>query len=547
MLPSSRIRILSLRPLRPPSAPRPRLFTVNVARQTLLHQQRHRPQLPYLSQPVSSPPQFRLISTETRTFVREQLFLATKWTAILWTFLFLGGLTYYGVTTELSERRNPTPPEWGFWTRKALRAARFFSDEELLETMGFIDWARTGGKYRSALGRLEDPTGDGKGVEIIDGVGADVESKSEAWRTGYCEVLMGCARAAEHLDQMVLDTTRSIVFPKEVVIGPGNPDPRPTPPYMKSAPREEDCKKAFQAPELFYTRILAGKGFSRKERIEAAVAWGNWLTFTGAEESAEETYRWAVDIAKEAANDDLVDPKTNVLDVGKGEVTENLLVASTALAVHHARKGNVDAALPIFLSVLRARRSAPVATPPAEDVEEKRDPKGLALLRTLVTPPTFPAPPPSGDTPYIRSSPGESCDESELMLYIGEILFATSAAKEVGVSWTRKAVNIADEKLRVLPTTEEAQRKKCRECLLTGVGNWDIMLKRLEAEVHDKTVENKGWFGGWWATGREGAEAKDEIEMGAKLLGPLRERIVQEGIAGSVSRRGGGSGGVWIG
>lgn len=428
-----------------------------------------------------------------------------------------------------------------------MRAARFFSDEELLETMGFIDWARTGGKYRSSLGRLEDPTGDGKDVEMLEGGGADVERKTDAWRTGYVEVLMGCARAAEHLDQMVLDTTRSIVFPKDVVIGPSNPDPRPTPPYMKEAPREEDCTRAFQAPELFYTRILAGKGFTRKERIEAAIAWGNWLAFTGAEESAEETYRWGVDIAKEAVDGELVDSKTNVLNVGKGEVTENLLLASTALAVHHARKGNVDDALPIFLSVLRARRSAAVAPPSSFPAEEKADPKGLALVRSLLTPPTFPPPPPSGDTPYIRPTPNESCDESELMLYIGEILFATSAAKEVGVSWTRQAVNIADEELKVLPKSQDAQRKKCKECLLTGVGNWEIMLKRLESEVRDVKAEKKGWFDGWWATGKDGRDVKEEIEIGAKVLGALRERIVQEGIGESVSRRGGGSGGVWIG
>jgi len=181
-------------------------------------------------------------------------------------------------------------------------------------------------------------------------------------------------------------------------------------------------------------------------------------------------------------------------------------------------------------------------------VEEEKDPKGLALVRTLLKPPTFPPPPPSGDTPYTRPTPGESCDESELMLYIGEILFATSAAKEVGVSWTRQAVNIADENLKALPPSEEVQKKKCKECLLTGVGNWEIMLKRLETEVRDGAPEKKkGWFHGWWATGQDGKDLKEEIEIGAKVLGPLRERIIHEGIGDSVNRRGGGSGGVWIG
>lgn len=412
-----------------------------------------------------------------------------------------------------------------------------------MEEMGFIDWARTGSKYRLSLGRLEDGTGDGKGTEVLEGGGIDVEAKSEEWRRGYVEVVMGCARAAEHLDSMVLDTTRGVVFPKDVVVGPSNPDARPTPGYMMSAPREEDCARAFQPPELFYTRILAGKGFTRRERIAAAVAWGNWLTFTGAEESAEETYRWAVDIAKEAAGAEVVDHKTNALNVGKGEVTENLLVASTALAVHHARKSDVDSALPIFLSVLRARRSAPVVPSPEGALQEKEEPTGLALVKELLSPPIFPPAPPSGDTPYVRTTPGESCDESELMLYIGEILFATSAAKEVGVSWTRQAVNIADENLKSLPKKQEAQRKKCKECLLTGVGNWAIMLKRLEAEVDGVEPEKKGWFGGWWSTGKDGKDVKEEIEIGGRILGPLRERLVQEGI-GNAGR---GGSGVWIG
>jgi hypothetical protein len=114
------------------------------------------------------------------------------------------------------------------------------------------------------LKRLE--TVDGEGVEeqgeggiLVAGVGKtgfDISNKPEPWRRGYHECLMGAARAAEHLDSWVRDKTRNVAFPANTVIGPSNPNARPIPPGAISAPREEDCEPAFDAPEVYYMRII---------------------------------------------------------------------------------------------------------------------------------------------------------------------------------------------------------------------------------------------------------------------------------------------------
>ncbi|KAH9828847.1 hypothetical protein Tdes44962_MAKER09216 [Teratosphaeria destructans] len=132
-------RIPSTRPLRPPNPttpphqpPHPRPFS----RQTplLLVARTARPQLPYLAQPAfratnggllgPNPHLARLLSTETRQYVASQVYLAAKWTAIIWTFAFLAGVAYIGVQAELEERRAPTPEEWTWWSRWRLMGIR---------------------------------------------------------------------------------------------------------------------------------------------------------------------------------------------------------------------------------------------------------------------------------------------------------------------------------------------------------------------------------------------------------------------------------------
>lgn len=467
----------------------------------------------------------------------------------------------------MDERNNPTPSEWTFRSRQCLRAARAYSDARA----GFVDWAKVGSELRWALERLEDATIDGKelrelgegGEEIlIPGAGRagfDISDKSWPWRAGYFEVIMGCATAAEHLDGMVLDKTRGVVFPREVVLGPSNPDPRPTPPYMMAAPKEEDCVPPFAPPETFYVRILTGTGFTTGQKMSAARAYATWLEYKGLRESAEEMYRWAVDIAKGALPpavnpEDIVDSRSAVLKDGPEarEITPNLLRATTDLAIHHARSGNISAALPIFLSVLRARRTAPVSPfpqPTASDPSTRPSSDIGTMITNLFVPPKFPDPPSSGDNALIRASDKSTCEESELMLYIGEILFASSPASDEGLGWTKQAVHIADANILhpapALGADPAEEKRKCKECLLTGVGNWDVMLKRIEANPGAVKEKVKGWFG--WGGGGEERKATGH-EEDRRSLGVLQERIVREGIREAVEKsRGSNPSGTWIG
>ncbi|GAB7359631.1 hypothetical protein MBLNU230_g6814t1 [Neophaeotheca triangularis] len=604
-------RIPTLRPLRPPSnprtadtsllQPRPRLFTQNTQRLLVSHPQR-RPNVPYLSQsarnaPTTSflgpnPQLARLLSTETRAYVRSQTYLAAKWTLIIWTFGFLGFLVYMGVVMESDERRNPTPDEWSYSARSLLRAARS-RIRAGREGSGYIlDWARVGSELRYCLATLEDTENDGKGLEKVGGEGLeseegvprafDVSSKSYPWRAGYFEIVMGCAAAAEHLDGMVADVTRGgMVFPKEVVIGPSNPDPRPVPGYMEAAPREENCVRPFAKPEIYYMRILTGVGFTPRQRIDAALGYANWLEFQGTEESAGEMYAWAVDMAREAlpsSPDAIIDRHTNVLKMEEDSTgaSYNLLRTTTAYAIHSARKGDVQTALPILLSVLRARRAAPVSpfpiNPDAPATTEPKTDYGKAFdfIAQLVKPTPFPPPPPSGDDPMMRTSAKPGCEEAELMLYIGEILFATSAQSDEGLGWTRQAVNIADATLHAPEAKGESggallsaqaareEKQKCRECLTAGLSNWETMLLRLrekrELSAEREGSRDAGWFEwkGWFGGNSPAVKGEVTEELGKGLIEKelerveeLKQMVVREGVWEAMqAARGRGS--VWI-
>lgn len=550
-------RIRTTRPLRPPSkVPQPRPFTQNTPLLLIAPRSNApRPQLPYLTQPafqrtsaLNGPSQqlARLLSTETRTYVKEQTWLAVKWTVIPCTLLALATVIYFGYSAEMEERRNPTPDEWGLLTRHLLRGARHFADPQLLETAGFIDWAKVGARLRGVLARLEDPAYDGKGLTgpadegeeiVIEGVGRagfDISAKSWPWRAGYFEVIMGCATAAEHLDTMVMDKTTNIVFQKEFVVGPSNPDPRPTPSYIGSTPREENVVRASPPPETFYMRVLTGKGFTTKQRMEAARAYANWLDFKNLPESAEEMYRWSLDIAKSALPpsvnpEDIVDSNTGVLKDGDAakEATSNLLRASTDLAVHYASNGNVAAALPVFLSVLRARRTAPISPYPLP-VESQETSRGsvMGVISSVFSAPKFPSPPPSGDNALVRSSDKPTCEDSALMLYIGETIFSSNPSRE-SLGWTRQAVTIADASLaQPSPASklgEAGEKQKCMECLATGLSNWETMLNRLASGKVDGG--SKGWFS--WGSGPR-TDEKAEIEEDQRRIETLKDRIARE-------------------
>jgi hypothetical protein len=500
-------RILFLRPFRPPSAPR--LFTQN----TLTS----RPQLPFLSSPRRRLIA-RFLTTERKQWIKDEVWLAGKYTAILGISAGLLQVIAFGLHQEWLDRKFPSPEEWSWVSRKDFRSARWNEDHDE-ERDTCVDWARTGNSYRRLLHRLEDPKIDGTGLEdqdeggiLVAGIGKtgfDISKKSEPWRRGYYEVLMGAARAAEHLDGCVRDKTRCIAFPANVVIGPSNPNPRPVPPGAASAPREEDCEPAFEAPEIYYMRILTTNGFTEKQRVDAALAYGAWLDFKKTPGTALEMYKWAFDIATSSpfSPKAIVNTATGILDPTAGLPSSNILSVTTALAVHHAVNSNLLHALPIFISILRARKSLP--DPPATmfstlkpDDENTSFLKSImSLIRSAMVPPPYPPPPEDGTTPPSRN-PKERCEEAGIMTYIGEILYAsrqTKTSREDGLAWTREAVDVAEEQLRGKGVDKDG-KKTCKQCLEVGLGNWMTMVAQMAREEKEAAAQ-KG--GGWLGFGGE--------------------------------------------
>ncbi|KAI9779831.1 MAG: hypothetical protein M1839_007144 [Geoglossum umbratile] len=497
-----------------------------------------RPQLPFLA--ASAPKNLlrqrggqwqlsRLLTTERKRYIKEQLWLAGKYTVYGYTGLVLVFLISFGVQNEYLERKYPTPREWTVVSRMNYRSARRSEEPNATET-GMTDYARSGNLYHILIGRLENPDKDGEGIAeldeggiLVDGIGktgADISNKSEPWRRCYYEVLMGAARAAEHLDGWVIDNTRRISFPKDVMIGPDNPNPKPVPPGAHPPPSQENCSPAYKPPEAYYLKVLTTKGFSTKQRLTSALAYADWLNFKGLPESAEEMYKWGLDIAVSthpdgAIND--VDRSTGVISEDPTHLSENLLLATTSLAVHHARNKDLSTALPIFLSVLRARRSLPEAPPHATKPTRSQNAEGTSIpslifsfLKSGFVEGPYPPPPPSGEDTPLRSA-AEVCEESGVMAYIGEVLFASSK-RAMGLSWTHDAVDLAEASFQEVAGTEGDER--CRECLEVGLKNWQKMVSQMAINENTTKGEeepgNRGW-GAWFSRIGGGNEEKNEV------------------------------------
>ena len=445
----------------------------------------------------------------------------------------------FGLDNEILERSYPTPPDWTWISRWKLRTARGQEHPEE-STSGLVDWASTGNLYRQVVARLEDPTIDGEGVKpqlgdgediYVEGIGKtglDVSNQSEPWRRGYHEALMGAARAAEHLDTWVRDKSRNIAFPPDVIIGPSNPRPKPVPYGAKSPPKEEDCEPAFEAPHVFYMKILTTHGFTSRQRLDAALSYADWLQYKGLNDSAENMYSWATDIAVAGmpSTSNPIDKSTGIISKEATGVTSNLLVAASSLAAHHAQLGNLAAALPIFLSILRAQQTLPLATPTSAE-RTSINQSSMGWILSLLAPPEYPPPPPTGDEPLTRT-PFSVCAEAGTMAHIGEILFASSIsdplpkerapskdptpAQFARLSWTRDAVDLAESTLRSISNApapppllmdpnpkasprsqggpdEKEAKKRCRECLNVGMANWTKMVGRFEQAERLAKVE----------------------------------------------------------
>jgi len=461
----------------------------------------------------------------------------------------------FGVQQEWLERKFPSPPEWSWVTRKDFRSARWAEDDE--DGKRPVDWVNTGATYRRLIRRLENPDIDGRDLEeqdeggiLVAGIGKtgfDISKKSEPWKRGYHEMLMGAARAAEHLDGWMRDRTRNIAFPKEVVIGPSNPRPRPVPPGAKSAPNEENCGAAFEAPEVYYMRILTTQGFTEKQRLDAALAYAAWLDFKKTPAAASEMYKWALDIATSNAPKAIVDPATGTLKTNAGIPSANILSATTSLAIHHAVNNDLNTALPIFLSILRARRSLPERPQTMRetlnpDEDENTILKAVtSLLKSALVAPKYPPPPDDGTSPPSRSSK-ERCEEAGIMTYIGEILYASKTSrtsKEDGLAWTREAVDIAEEELRGKSVGKEG-KKTCTQCLEVGLRNWATMVAKLAREEKEDKA-NRTRVGSWLGFG--GEDQKEVVGRWESEEQVVRERQRRASeILGGPSQDGGGGG-----
>jgi len=442
-----------------------------------------------------------------------------------------------GVNQTILERRYPTPHEWTFLSRWFKRSARALEEGE--GPAKIVDWRKVGDVYRQLIGRLENEKidganlipggGIGEGGILVEGVGHtgfNVSMKSEPWRRGYYEALMGAARVAENLDGHVLDRSRRRTYPKEVVVGLSNSQPQPMPFGVGDPPREEDCEAAFEGPQVWYLRILTTEGFNASQKMEAALAYADWLDFEGLRDTAQNMFEWALDIATSGLDVDdtrhVVDKKTGVINpCGVEQASANILKACTAMGVHHAARGDVRLALPIFLSVLRARKDLP--TDPVANVSSgskgKMEAKtGLETvflaLRDWLAEAPYPPPPPDGNQRPFRSLK-EACEEIGLMMYIGEILYATSS-----VMW------VMEESHR------EEGKERCQECLRTGLSNWKKMSRNMaiQAEKQEQEAASKK---SWFKTGsekfaretRKWEEEEAQIELRIQKTAPLIDPI----------------------
>ncbi|KIX04724.1 uncharacterized protein Z518_05594 [Rhinocladiella mackenziei CBS 650.93] len=485
-----------------------------------------RPQLPFLH-PVSrtaiaQAQVGRFISTERKQRWKEQLRRQLRFHAYLWPSVILLAILALGIHHTKLERDYPTPREWTFWSRWLLRDAKYteLGEEAKIDRI-FTDWSKAGRLYQELLARLESEDFDGKflmrGGSVIwpsaDGVQEhqvfDISPKTEQWRRGYHDALMGAGRVAEHLDGMCRrkGEARGRVYSRENIPGPNNPRPKPLPWDKKKGhetpPTAEEVEDAFPSPESFYRRILNTRGFDTRQRLDAAMAYADWMAFKGDADSAERIYRQALGIAQSglpAGRPDVVDRHTGIiLKEREDAVTDNILKASTAMGVDYARIGRVDRALPIFLSVLKARKILPPSPPEVAGTEARRTNESQGLwpyidaLKDWIIERPYPPPPPSGNERPFHTLK-EACEEVALMTYIGEILFATSQSeREKGLSWTRDSVEAAEAVMWVMDERREQDGKeRCRQCLETGLQNWKDMARQMAhlAAKKEKEAEN---------------------------------------------------------
>ncbi|KAF2270999.1 hypothetical protein CC78DRAFT_506460 [Lojkania enalia] len=558
------IRIhLAKRIFRPPNgslveAPVPRQFSHRPPRLLILSQASLRPQLPFLNSPIQylangQIPRFLSISASQKKFIKRTAHLTAYYTVVIFMWSTWLTLVCFFFLSERQERRFPSPYEWSIISRLRFRRAKWWQVPENNEDQAFPNYARIYSEFEKVLKRLEDPKKDGEGIFeqdeggiLVPGVGKagfDVTAKSREWQQGYWEVLMGMGAAAERMEGWVTDSRRRNIWSPEFIASPSNPRPKATLPGMPLPPPEDEQRPVTEPPETFYLKILTSKGFTTSQKLQAALAYADWLSFKKLADSAEEMYRWGLDIAIAGlpTNDpaSVIDPKTSVLSstAPKETITPNLVYAATSLATHLASNSNIKAALPVYISVLRARLSADIA--PYSEPRIPRDYSVMGVFLNYFDKYPYPPLPPTGDEPLLRREE-EMCDEAVLKNYIGEILFATagsSTQRLQALNWIREAVSNSTTAQRFdIVALDAALRKKCQTCEEVGLESWGKIMTFLAAEAREK--RDKATSGGltgllWKIWGTKELKSKvqdleDEEEGVVERLHKLRRKMLKE-------------------
>ncbi|KAK1758723.1 hypothetical protein QBC47DRAFT_375572 [Echria macrotheca] len=535
-----RPRLLLLRRALAPS-PHPTTLRTFAQSTAVRYGARARPQLPFLSVPTSTraAQRVRYLTTERKAQLKYEIKQGIKYTSYIWIVVACFAACSIAISQEMLERQYPSPHEWSYLTRMRFRGAHCERDQT--DPARPTDWLAVMQWIQGAIERLENPKVDGKGLKDAPSDHPprtkDLRDMPEAWRRGYFEAMMLYAKAAEHLDGWMLDRTRKMVFPADMVVGPSNPKPRPIPAGVQGAPKEEDCEVAYEPADDIYLRLLNTEGLTSRQQMDARLAFASWLEFKGITGPASIVYEEALELAISQRPDlsaEPVDRKTLTLNDAAGLPSANLLTALTAYSTFRARNGDLSSSLPIFVSLLKARRSLPNSEftvyeppPPPEDeptAENITIQLGKKLLAKIMEPP-YPPPPPDGSSPPFRDAKS-ICEEAALSLHIGEILYASNpGSREEGLGWTRDAVDVAEEQLHRLnlSATHKPARTTCRDCLATGLQNWSAMVARLakeEAARKEAQPKKQSWFGiGLWGHGKE----EEDLTRWA-----AEERVIEE-------------------
>ncbi|KAF8434929.1 hypothetical protein BGX38DRAFT_1333355 [Terfezia claveryi] len=413
--------------------------------------------LPPLHPPASIHPR-RSISTSAKSYLYTESLQALR----LLTFgslglLISGSILYLGLHYYL-EMQSPTPKIYDLPTRSALHSAYHAKEWE-------GDLARAVGFLNEAVERIEEVVAQRGGWEAVRVLG------EEGWEEGMRRYVKALGELGE-LEEKLGYRRRAAGRWRKILefCGEGSP-----------------------------LRGCVGTG----ERVRAAVRLGGLLDEVGdvegisggvevegnedemsrrrekREKEAEEKFKFAYLLAAEDAGVDtrLARETPGVIPAGE-KLSRDLLDTATELGIHYARFRRLDKALPIFLSLLRARSS-------------------VSPTKATTT----------------RGEIADPCEIGKVEAYLGEVLWAVGERRQ-GVEMEKRALETVERLVE--------ERAGCRDCAVFAGGNLVVMLRKLLEEVErGNAEEGKKVGGGLWLWKR-----RDE-GMGEKGVGEL-EREVEE-------------------